>query len=177
MVVTTISLFFPNLFRNLQSHSETFIHFVQNAQIVQNSLIPFILFALKIIPKSFQIRSGCQFHDVINCMQESQWIEHFPIESLANNAPIEFIISPETEHWTDLSKSYLYVKFKIIKADGNNLDADSNVAPVNNFLSRMFSSVYLYLNNKLISSNSNTYPYRAISKIFCHIMLTANQLI
>ena len=97
----------------------------------------------------------------MTAVQESQWIEHFPIASLTNNAPIEFIIPPQTEHWTDLSQSYLYVKFKIVKADGQPLDADSNVAPVNNFLHSMFSSVDLYLNNKLISSNSDTYPYRA----------------
>ena len=51
----------------------------------------------------------------MTAMQESQWVEHFPIASLTNNAPIEFIIPPQTEHWTDLSQSYLYVKFKIIK--------------------------------------------------------------
>ena len=61
---------------------------------------------------------------------------------------------------TDLSQSYLYVKFKIIKADGHDLEADSNVAPVNNFLHSIFNSVDLYLNNKLISSHSGTYPYR-----------------
>ena len=97
----------------------------------------------------------------MTAMQESQWVEHFPIASLTNNAPIEFIIAPQTEHWTDLSQSYLYVKFTIIKADGHALDADSNVVPVNNFLHSMFNSVDLYLNNKLISSNSDTYPYRA----------------
>ena len=97
----------------------------------------------------------------MTAMQESQWVEHFPIASLTNNAPIEFIIPPQTEHWTDLSQSYLYVKFKIIKADGHALDADSNVAPVNNFFHSMLNSVDLYLNNKLISSNSDTCPYRA----------------
>ena len=38
------------------------------------------------------------------------------------------------------------------------------MAPVNNFLHSMFSSVDLYLNNnnnKLISRKSDTYPYRA----------------
>ena len=97
----------------------------------------------------------------MTAMQESQWIEHFSIASLANNASKEFIIPPQTEHWTDLSESYLYVKFKIIKADGHDLEANSNVAPVNDFLHSMFSSLNLYLNNKQISSNSDTYPYRA----------------
>ena len=58
----------------------------------------------------------------------------------------------------------MYVKFKIIKADSHNLELNSNVAPVNNFLHSMFSGVDLYLNNKLISSNSDTYPYRAYIK-------------
>ena len=34
----------------------------------------------------------------MTAMQESQWVEHFPIASLTNNAPIEFIIPPQTEH-------------------------------------------------------------------------------
>ena len=94
-------------------------------------------------------------------MQESQWVEHFPIASMPNNATIEFIIPPQTEHLTDLSQSYLYIKFKIIKAGSHNLELDSNVAPVNNFLHSMFSSVDLYRNNKLITSYSDTSPERA----------------
>ena len=29
----------------------------------------------------------------MTAMQESQWVEHFPIASLTNNAPIEFIFT------------------------------------------------------------------------------------
>ena len=32
----------------------------------------------------------------MTAMQESQWVEHFPIASLTNNAPIEFVIPPQT---------------------------------------------------------------------------------
>ena len=35
------------------------------------------------------------------------------------------------------------------------------MAPVNNFFHSMFSSIDLYLNNKLVTSNMDTYPYRA----------------
>ena len=96
----------------------------------------------------------------MTAMQESHWFEHFPIAFLSNNAPIEFIFPPQTENWTHLSQSYLYVKFKIIQTNGHDLEANSNVAPVNNFLHSMFRSVDLYLNNKVIS-NSDTYPYRS----------------
>ena len=95
-------------------------------------------------------------------MQESQWVEHFPVASIANDSPIEFMIPPQTEFWTDLSQSFLYVKFKIIQAaDDSALANDANIAPVNNFLHSMFSNIDLYLNNKLITSGSNNYPYRA----------------
>ena len=94
-------------------------------------------------------------------MHESQWVEHHPIASLNNTAPIEFIIPPQTEQWTDLSQSYLYLKFKIKKTDNSNLADDSELAPVNNFLHSMFSSIDLYMNNKLITSSLDTYPYRA----------------
>lgn len=97
----------------------------------------------------------------VTAMQDSQWSEHFPISSLNNNAPIEFIIPPQTERWTDLSQSYLYIKLKVLNQDGTDLANDVNVSPVNNFLHSLFSTIDVYLNNKLITNNSDTYPYRA----------------
>ena len=41
------------------------------------------------------------------------------------------------------------------------------MAPVNNFFHTMFSCTDLYLNNKLVASNMDTYPYRAyLEKLF-----------
>ncbi|XP_053388932.1 uncharacterized protein F54H12.2-like [Mercenaria mercenaria] len=91
-------------------------------------------------------------------MQDGQWTEHYPISALNNSAPMEFIIPPQTEKWTDSSQSYLYITFKVFKADGTDLEAGT---VVNNFSHSMFSSIDLYLNNKLISSNTHTYPYIA----------------
>ena len=97
----------------------------------------------------------------MTAMQEGQWTEHYPISALDNNAPIEFVIPAQTEKWTDLNQSYLYLKLKIIQADGTDLAADSEIATVNNFFHSMFSSIDVYLNNKLITSNADTYAYRA----------------
>ena len=38
------------------------------------------------------------------------------------------------------------------------------VAPINNFFPSMFSGTDLYLNNKLVTSNMDTYPYKAYSE-------------
>ena len=96
-------------------------------------------------------------------MEDTQWTDYHPIASLdSHHAPIEFVIPPQTENYTDLSQSYLYLRCRILQAGvGNDLEADKKVAPVNNFFHSMFSSIDLYLNNKLVTSNMDTYPYRA----------------
>ena len=48
-------------------------------------------------------------------MQGTQWNDYHPIASLdSHHAPIEFLIPPHTEFYTDLSQAYLYIKFRII---------------------------------------------------------------
>ena len=96
-------------------------------------------------------------------MEDTQWTDYHPIASLdSHHAPIEFVIPPQTENYTDLSQTYLYLRCRILQAGvGNDLEANKKVAPVNNFFHSMFSSIDLYLNNKLVTSNMDTYPYRA----------------
>ena len=96
-------------------------------------------------------------------MEDTQWTDYHPIASLdSHHAPIEFVIPPQTENYTDLSQTYLYLRCRILQAGvGNDLEANKKVAPVNNFFHSMFSSIDLYLNNKLVTSNMDTYLYRA----------------
>ena len=95
-------------------------------------------------------------------MQGTQWNDYHPIASLdSHHAPIEFLIPPHTEFYTDLSQAYLYIKFRILQQTGEDLDTGAKVFPINNFFHSMFSGIDLYINNKLITNNSDTYPYRA----------------
>ena len=92
-------------------------------------------------------------------MQGTQWNDYHPIASLNSyHAHIEFLIPPHTEFYTDLSQAYLYIKFRILQQTGVDLDTDAKVFPINNFFHIMFSGIDLY---KLITNNSDTYPYRA----------------
>ena len=110
-------------------------------------------------------KSELDMHSVpptMTTMQDSQWMNYHPIASLdIYQAPIEFVVPSHTEYYTDLSESYLYLKCRILKPDGSNVDSGKKVSPVNNFFHSMFSSIDLYLNNKLVTSNMDTYPYRA----------------
>lgn len=79
-----------------------------------------------------------------------------------NDNCIEFEINKAAGVYLDLAKTFLLLKMKIVKADGGAyLAATDKVGPVNNVLHSLFSQVDVYINNTLVSSNDNLYPYRA----------------
>ena len=88
-------------------------------------------------------------------------MEFHPLSSLSPGAPIEFAISGATTEYLDLSNTYLHVRAKVTKPDGSNLDAGTDVAPVNYWLHALFSQVDISLNDTLVTNSENTYPYRA----------------
>ena len=93
--------------------------------------------------------------------EKGQWTAYHPITNTLDGGPLEFQISGNDEY-IDLANSQLFVRAKITKADGSNLDADQNVGPVNNWLQSLFSQVDVLMNGKVISPSSNTYPYRCM---------------
>jgi len=93
---------------------------------------------------------------------QAEYIEYQPLTSIAGNAPIEFSIIGTGENYIDLANVLLYVRAKIVRNNDANLQADSTVGPVNLMLHSMFSQVDVSLNDTLISSSTNTYPYRAM---------------
>ena len=48
----------------------------------------------------------------------------------------------------------------LVRGVGNDLAADTQVAPVNNWLHSLFSQVDVYLNDTLVTPSSNNYPFR-----------------
>ena len=94
-------------------------------------------------------------------IENGTFVEYHPISAIAGSAPIEFDISASGEDYMDLANSYLFVKAKIQRADGANLANTDEVGPINNFLHSMFSQIDIQLNGTLVSSSTNTYPYRA----------------
>ena len=55
----------------------------------------------------------------------------------------------------------MQIKVKITPANGNDIDNTDNVGPVNLLLHSMFSEIDVKLNDVMVSSTNNTYPYRA----------------
>ena len=95
-------------------------------------------------------------------LEAGRFVDHHPNSSITGNAPIEFLVSGAGNEYMDLARTQLYVKAKITKADGGNLDPNAKVGPANLFLNALFVQVDVSLNGKLVSSATNTNPYRAI---------------
>ena len=112
-------------------------------------------------------------------VEAGDWVPYKPVASINDDAPIEFHVPSHSEEYLDLSQTLIYIRAKILNADGTALAAEVKVAPVNNFLHSMFSDVTVSLNQKMVSSTSNLYPYRAyIETLFNYnqeAKLTRNQ--
>ena len=63
--------------------------------------------------------------------------------------------------YLDLANTYMLIRAKVFRGDGTDLTADTQVAPVNNWLHSLFSQVGVYINDTLVTPSSNTYPFRA----------------
>ena len=96
------------------------------------------------------------------CIEEACVVEYHPISSVENRAPLDFDVPGTGEHYIDLANIQLYIRAKIVHVNNTDLDANDTVAPVNLMLHSMFAQVDVSLNGTLISSSTNTYPYRAM---------------
>ncbi|XP_061170259.1 uncharacterized protein F54H12.2-like [Saccostrea echinata] len=98
-------------------------------------------------------------------VEKVYFTEARPISSIGvSDTPIEIVVSGSGAEYIDLKRSRLYVKARILKADGSSLAANEKTGIVNLPLQSMFSQMDVYLNNKLVSFNTNNYPWKAYLK-------------
>ena len=110
-------------------------------------------------------------------LERGRWIDYAPITSVQNpDNAITFLIAG-TDEYIDLSKTILTVTGSITKKDGTQLDggAQSNVAPVNNFLHSLFRQVDVYLNGKQVTPAMGTYAYRSYIETLLNYDVSAKQ--
>lgn len=81
-----------------------------------------------------------QNREVETATQKREWITVRPINQLTEGAVIEFNIPGTSMTYIDLKNLLLYVKLKIVKADGSNLEPSSAVGLTNNALHSIFLS-------------------------------------
>ena len=96
-------------------------------------------------------------------IERSAVIEYRPIATIRRGGIIEFNIVGSGEDYIDLAETLLYVKLKVVPLGGAALTADEStkVAPERQFLQTLFSQIDIFLNGKLVTDATDTYPYRA----------------
>lgn len=94
------------------------------------------------------------------------YTEERPISNLiSDSTPIEIVISGAGNDYIGLRKCRLYVKLQILKEDGTKLQPKEKTGIINLPLQSMFSHIDVYMNNELVSVNSNNYPWKAYFKV------------
>ena len=94
-------------------------------------------------------------------VEDGYWHQIGTVTAVNDGGPYVFNISGAGDDYVDLGNTNLYVKAQIVKNDGTDIAADAKAAPTNLWLHTLFGDVSVSLNEKLVSSPSNTYPYRA----------------
>lgn len=87
-----------------------------------------------------------------------------PLANFTNGSVLEFAISGQGSEYVDMKRSRLYVRAKIVKADGTALADKEQTGIINMPLQTMWSQVDVFMNNKLVSLNSSHYPWKAYIK-------------
>ena len=99
-----------------------------------------------------------------------RWVDISPTNSFSEGMPLEFTIHANPTSYIDLGRSMLYVQAKVLLEDGTSLPDvpigpsipdKAKVGPVNLWLHSMFTQVDVYLQQKLVTSSSTLYPYKA----------------
>ncbi|XP_033728984.1 uncharacterized protein F54H12.2-like [Pecten maximus] len=81
-----------------------------------------------------------------------------------SDAPIEIYVPGSGDRYIDLHKSRLYVKCRVKKADDSVLAENEKTGIINLLLQSMWSQIDIYMNGKLVSLNTNNYPWKAYLK-------------
>jgi hypothetical protein len=111
---------------------------------------------------ALQIFATKQNHVAI---ENIRFVECQPISVIGiEDSPIEIQIPGSGQEYLDLQRSRLYVKAKLLKHDGASLTPAEKTSNINLPLQSMWSQIDITMNGKLISLNSNNYPWKSYIK-------------
>ena len=92
--------------------------------------------------------------------EKGHWQTVLPISSLDNQGTISCLIAGTPSQAIDMNNISLYVAFKVINQDGNDLVAAEKVVPCNNLLYSLFRDIQLQLNGQVVTRGMFEYPHK-----------------
>ncbi|XP_069104209.1 uncharacterized protein F54H12.2-like [Argopecten irradians] len=98
---------------------------------------------------------------VQSAVQRTYFVDCRPVSQISGSGPIEFHLPNQTGDYLSLQKSVLYVKVRLLKADGTSLVDDESVGFINMPLQTLWSQVDVSLQGRQLTGNSGNYAYKA----------------
>ena len=83
----------------------------------------------------------------------------------SGDAPIKITVTGQGNEYLYLRRSRMYVKCKIVKADGSPLVGNKKPGIINLPLQNLWSQIDTFMNGKLVSLNTSYYPWKAYLKL------------
>lgn len=109
-----------------------------------------------------------QVNPTHTAIENSLDVEYQSSTSLRDGAAVVFTVLESTNEYTDLENTKLYIKFKIVRADGSDLTAADVVAPVNDLFNSMWSNIEVSFNDRLVSHSNNIHGYTSMISHLVH---------
>ena len=94
-------------------------------------------------------------------ISKCQTVNFYPVSEISVESPLEFNVSGSGLEYISLRDTRLHIKCKIVNADNTPLAKGAQIGIVNLTLQSLWSQVDVFLNQRLVSSASNNYPYKA----------------
>ena len=89
-------------------------------------------------------------------------LPYYPISSISENSPIEFVVRGSTEEYIDCDHIFIQVDVKILKEDGTNIDSSKDIVAFCNLpIACIFSDVFLTISETQVEGGDGKYPYKA----------------
>ena len=98
-------------------------------------------------------------------IQRNNVVDYYPISSIAGGGPIEFHFPGNSEEYIDLNDTKLYLKFKVTRADGKDIEAADKVGLNNLPIATLFQDVALTVGETQVEGGQMTYPYLSYFKV------------
>lgn len=94
-------------------------------------------------------------------IERREWIEYRPTNQITADAPLDFVIAPQSACYMDLKRSSLKVKLRIVDSDNRPITKKNYVGLVNLPLQTLFSEVECSLQQTAVAHMGSNYAYKA----------------
>ena len=92
-------------------------------------------------------------------IQRSYVVDYYPVSSVSSNGPIEFYIPGNAEDYIDVNDIKVYIKLKVTKGNGKDVEATDEVGLNNLPIATLFQDASLMLGETQIEGGHMNYPY------------------